>query len=144
MRILFVIIVLSLLCACGGGGGGSGSDTKSFAGDWYGTAQLLVNDCSLPIPTVDNIAHRVNQNTTEVVVDIMDGTYSYRGNLDADGEGFSVYGENKLLEGTACVMNEGVRYENLDGDTATVAVALMIDCPDGSSCDVGYAGTVSR
>ncbi|MCB0324575.1 MAG: hypothetical protein KDD69_13425 [Bdellovibrionales bacterium] len=135
---LFSIFVLAAATGCGGGGGGGSS---SFAGTWAGSLFLVEDDCGLAETQTLSVMHIVQQDGTNVVVDVLGGG-SFRGTTVDDGKAFVVSSTD--LNGN-CVGASAIRYDRTENGLAEVGLGFGASCGGGGlECSVVYVGELEK
>src|SRR4051794_23899535 len=153
MRIIGITLLLLSIIGCGGGGGGGGSDSGGgdepfYAGRWLGSTALVRNTCprGLDIQGVIEFDFTVNQAGRDVVVDNNSNGTSFSGEVEGDDSGFVAVGRiiRSGAGASASTAVPGLPLNGLNNDHADVQFLLLLDCPSGIGCELGYAGQGSR
>ena len=148
MRKISVIMLLLLGLGCGGGGSDGGGDEPFYAGRWKGSTLLVRNTCPLGLDIQGEISFdlTVNQAGRDIVVDNNSNGTTFSGELEDDDMGFIAVGStiHTGSGASACTATPGLSFNDLNNDRADVLFLLLLDCPTGNRCELGYAGQGHR
>ena len=132
IKFLAVVAIAAVLVACGGGG----DDTPpSFEGRYHEVFSLTSNTCANAAATIDGY-DLVTQSGRSV--NIVSGTLTLAGTVDADNGGFTVSGSTVNSYGITVLAT--LKYRT----TATGGTYTMEIKYDTSTCTAVYVGTATK
>ena len=149
LSLIFCVSCLSLLSACGGGGGGGGGD--SFAGLWDMNLVEMENECGFASENMFGVIATVNDDGTNITVDILATGATLKGarTAEGDGEGFVASATN--LAGPLCPDGSishkrlALTFSDMEDEDKAKGVSLTASFDCGYfSCNVYWSGSAER